>query len=95
MTKLDILAQHLGQYKTLAGNNHYFECPSCHHHNHKLTLNIEKSVFNCWHCEVKGKSFLYLLKLAGVSNLNQYKKIFNEEAKINIEDISNVINSQK
>ena len=63
MTKLDILAQHLGNYKTLAGNNHYFECPVCHHHNHKLTLNIEKSVFNCWHCEVKGKSFFVSIKV--------------------------------
>ena len=95
MTKLDILAQHLGNYKTLAGNNHYFECPVCHHHNHKLTLNIEKSVFNCWHCEVKGKSFLYLLKLAGVSNSNQYKKIFNEEAKINIKDIDNIFGKEE
>ena len=94
MTKLDILAQHLGHYKTMAGNNHYFECPSCRHHNHKLTLNIEKSVFNCWHCGIKGKSFLYLLKLAGVSNLNQYKKIFNEETKINIEDIDNIFGKE-
>ena len=94
MTKLDILAQHLGHYKTMAGANHYFECPSCHHHNKKLTVNIEKSVWNCFHCEVKGKSFLYLLKLAGVSNSNQYKKIFNEEAKINIEDIDNIFGKE-
>lgn len=94
MTKLDILAQHLGHYKTMAGANHYFECPSCHHHNKKLTVNIEKSVWNCFHCEIKGKSFLYLLKLAGVSNLNQYKKIFNEEAKINIEDIDNIFGKE-
>lgn len=94
MTKLDILAQHLGHYKTMAGANHYFECPSCHHHNKKLTVNIEKSVWNCFHCEIKGKSFLYLLKLAGVSNLNQYKKIFNEETKINIEDIDNIFGKE-
>ena len=94
MTKLDILAQHLGHFKTMAGANHYFECPSCHHHNKKLTVNIEKSVWNCFHCEVKGKSFLYLLKLAGASNLNQYKKIFNEEAKINIEDIDNLFGKE-
>ena len=81
MTKLDVLAQHLGHYKTMAGANHYFECPACHHHNHKLTINIEKNVFACFHCDLRGRSFLYLLKLAGVSNINQYKKIFNEEQK--------------
>ena len=94
MTKLDILAQHLGHYKLMAGGNYYFKCVSCFHHNNKLTINIEKSVFNCWHCGIKGKSFLYLLKLAGVSNLNQYKKIFNEEAKINIEDIDNIFGKE-
>ena len=90
MTKLDIISQHLGQYKTMANANHYFECPSCHHHNHKLTVNIGKSVWNCFHCGIKGKSFLYLLKLAGVSNTNQYKKVFNEEPKKNLEDIDNI-----
>jgi len=90
MTKLDVLSQHLGNYKLMAGGNYYFACPSCHHHNNKLTVNIEKSLWNCFHCEVKGKSFLYLLKLAGVSNPNQYKKIFNEEQKKNLDDIDNM-----
>ena len=94
MTKLDVLAQHLGHYKTMAGANHYFECPACHHHNHKLTINIEKSVWNCFHCGIKGKSFLYLLKLAGVSKPNQYKKLFNEDAKRNIEDIDNIFGKE-
>ena len=94
MNKLDILAQHLGHYKTMANANHYFECPSCHHHNHKLTVNIEKAVWNCFHCQIKGRSFLYLLKLAGVSNPNQYKKLFNEEAKKNIEDIDNIFGKE-
>ena len=94
MTKLDILAQHLGSYKTMAGHNHYFECPSCHHHNKKLTIHIEKNVFSCFHCEIKGRSFIYLLKLAGVSNLTQYKKVFNEEAKKNIGDIDNIFGEE-
>jgi len=94
MTKLDILAQHLGNYKTMAGANHYFECPSCHHRNNKLTVNVEKAVWNCFHCGIKGRSFIYLLKLAGVSNPNQYKKIFNEETKINIEDIDSIFGKE-
>jgi len=90
MNKLDVLSQHLGNYKTMANANHYFECPSCHHHNHKLTINIEKNVFACFHCDLRGKSFLYLLKLAGVANPNQYKKIFNEEKKKDLNDIDNM-----
>ena len=94
MDKLSILAQHLGNYKTMAGQNHYFECPSCHHHNKKLTIHIEKNVFSCFHCQIKGKSFLYLLKLAGVSNVAQYKKIFNEGSPINIIDIDNIFGEE-
>ena len=33
---------------------------------------------------------MYLLKLAGVSNTKQYKKVFNEEAKKNLEQIDNI-----
>ena len=95
MTKLDILAQHLGNYKTLAGHNHYFECPACHHHNHKMTINLDKGVFNCWHCALKGKSFIWLLKLAGAANPNQYKKLFNETRRINIEDIDNIFGKEE
>ena len=94
MTKLDILAQHLGHYKTMAGANHYFECPACHHHNHKLTVNVEKSVWNCFHCGIKGKSFMFLLQVAGVSNNKQYRKIFNEDVKRNIEDWEDVFGKE-
>ena len=95
MTKLDILAQHLGNYKTLAGHNHYFECPACHHHNHKMTINLDKGVFNCWHCSLKGRSFIWLLKLAGAADPNQYKKLFNETRRINIEDIDNIFGKEE
>ena len=94
MTKLDILGQHLGHYKTMAGANHYFECPACHHHNHKLTVNVEKSVWNCFHCGIKGKSFMFLLQVAGVSNNKQYRKIFNEDVKRNIEDWEDVFGKE-
>ena len=93
--KIDVLSQYLGSYKTLAGNNHYFECPSCHHRNNKMTINLEKGVFNCWHCGLKGKSFIWLLKLAGASNPNQYKKIFNETQQINLEDIDKIFGKEE
>ena len=93
--KIDVLSQYLGSYKTLAGNNHYFECPSCHHRNNKMTINLEKGVFNCWHCGLKGKSFIWLLKLAGASNPNQYKKIFQETQQINLEDIDKIFGKEE
>jgi DNA primase len=94
MNKLDVLSQHLGNYKLMAGGNYYFACPSCSHRNNKLTINIEKNVFACFHCGIKGRSFLYLLKLAGVANPNQYKKIFNETRQINIADIDNIFGEE-
>ena len=93
--KIDVLSQYLGSYKTLAGNNHYFECPSCHHRNNKMTVNLENGVFNCWHCGMKGRSFIWLLKLAGASNPNQYKKIFNETQQINLEDIDKIFGKEE
>ena len=93
--KIDVLSQYLGSYKTLAGNNHYFECPSCRHRNNKMTINLEKGVFNCWHCGLKGKSFIWLLKLAGASNPNQYKKIFQETQQINLEDIDKIFGKEE
>ena len=93
--KIDVLSQYLGSYKTLAGHNHYFECPGCHHRNNKMTINLEKGVYNCWHCGLKGKSFIWLLKLAGASNPNQYKKIFNETQQINLEDIDKIFGKEE
>lgn len=31
-----------------------FQCPKCRHHNHKLYVNVDKSVFNCFHCGFAG-----------------------------------------
>ena len=81
MNKLDVLAQHLGIHKQMAGNNLYFHCPSCQHHNNKLTVNLDKSVYNCWHCGLKGRSFVYLLRLAGAIKPNQYRNLFEEDKK--------------
>ena len=95
MEKLDVLSQYLGSYKTMAGGNHYYKCPVCNHHKNKLTINIEKNLWNCFHCEIRGRSFLYLLKLAGAANPNQYKKIFNETKQINLEDIDKLFGKEK
>jgi hypothetical protein len=31
-----------------------FQCPKCLHHNHKLYVNSDKGVFNCFHCNFAG-----------------------------------------
>ena len=95
MNKIDVLVKYFGSPKMTDRNgNSYFHCPFCHHHNNKLTINVEKGVYNCYHCEVRGKSLIYLLKRINVANPNQYKNIFNEQAKINIEDIDNLFGKE-
>ena len=95
MNKIDVLVKYFGSPKMTDRNgNSYFHCPFCHHHNNKLTINVEKGVYNCYHCEVRGKSLIYLLKRINVVNPNQYKNIFNEQAKINIEDIDHLFGKQ-
>lgn len=93
MNKLDVLVQHLGIHKQMAGNNLYFHCPSCQHHNNKLTVNLDKSVYNCWHCGLKGRSFVYLLRLAGAIKPNQYRNLFEEDKKNS--DIDNLFDEQR
>jgi len=85
----------LGNYKLMAGGNYYFKCVSCFHHNNKLTINIDKNVFSCFHCGLRGRSFIWLLKVAGAPNPNQYKKLFNETRQINIEDIDNIFGKEE
>ena len=93
--KIDILSQFLGTPKRIDRNgNAYFTCPFCSHHNPKFTVNVEKRVYNCFHCEVKGRSLGFLLKKMNVPNIEQYIKIFNEEKKTDIEDINNIFGKE-
>ena len=93
--KIDILSQFLGIPKRIDRNgNAYFTCPFCSHHNPKFTVNVEKRVYNCFHCEVKGRSLSFLLKKMNVSNIEQYIKIFNEEKKNDDGDINNIFGKE-
>ena len=89
LSKIDILTQFLGTSRITDRNgNSYFHCPFCNHHNNKLTINIEKNVYNCFHCDVRGKGLFYLLKKMKVPNLNQYKKIFSNKTQRFYETLS-------
>ena len=92
--KIDVLSQYLGSPKNTDRNgNSYFHCPFCNHHNNKLTINVEKNVYNCFHCEVRGKGLFYLLKKMKVPDLNQYKKVF-FEWKPYVTDIDNIFGEE-
>jgi len=43
-----------------------FQCPVCKHHSHKLYINVDKNVFNCFHCGFAG----------GIERLRKYKAIW-------------------
>ena len=45
-----------------------FQCPKCRHHNHKLYVNAEKGVMNCFHCGYAGP----------VSRLREFPEIYSQ-----------------
>jgi DNA primase len=59
---LNILAKNLGDYKQKKGKNYAFHCPFCNHHKHKLEINLENGLWNCWVCHKKGFSATKLLR---------------------------------
>lgn len=45
-----------------------FKCPECQHHNHKLYVNVDKQLFNCFHCGFAGP----------ISRLKKYPEIYSQ-----------------
>ncbi|MCI4437159.1 MAG: hypothetical protein JHC33_10175 [Ignisphaera sp.] len=45
-----------------------FQCPKCRHHNHKLYVNTDKGVFNCFHCGFAGP----------ISRLSAFPEIYSQ-----------------
>ena len=43
-----------------------FQCPVCKHHSHKLYVNTDKGVFNCFHCSFAGD----------IQRLRKYKAVW-------------------
>jgi len=63
-----ILESILGECDTKDNKQLAFYCPFCNHHKKKLNVNIEKNVYHCWVCDVKGRNILSLLKRLNTSN---------------------------
>ena len=73
-----ILKQTL-DYAYSARDEHLFFCPFCKHHKPKLSVNIEKNVFKCWVCDIRGKNNYYLVKRFGSFDQQQeWLQITNE-----------------
>ena len=57
---LKILNETLGNHRQTSKNEHYFKCPSCNHHKHKLAINLDKNAFHCWVCDYRGLSLIHI-----------------------------------
>lgn len=62
--KLEILTSFLGSYQK-SGKEYLFACPKCNHHKNKLSINIEKDVYKCWVCDLKGSKIRRLIRRFG------------------------------
>lgn len=77
--QIQILNSILGSPDTSKDELIYY-CPSCHHKNKKLSVNIKKGVYHCWVCHIKGKSVNSLVRKYGSSI--QYKDFVHLESSI-------------
>ena len=59
--KLKIVKQSLGNYYR-SNDELLFHCPKCNHYKQKLSVNIEKNVFQCWVCDFRGNKIDVLIK---------------------------------
>lgn len=64
---VQILDDLLGPGKSLSNGEHYYFCPFCHHHNPKFAVNVIKGKWQCWKCNKRGSSLLYLIRKLGAS----------------------------
>ena len=64
MEKTTILRRVLGDFRQ-TGTERLFHCPNCKHHKNKLSVNIDKDKFQCWHCGYSGKKIYRLIRRFG------------------------------
>ena len=90
--KLRILEDILGSwYKT--NDEYLFYCPYCKHHKRKFSINIEKSAFKCWVCDVYGRNLQRIIRkfgsypqrkewedLTGKIDITEFDGLFEEHA---------------
>jgi len=47
------------------GTELLFTCPSCNHHKHKFSINVDKNAFKCWVCDYRGRNIRRLIRRFG------------------------------
>ena len=62
---LKILNEAIGNYRQTSKDEHYFKCPECNHHKHKLAVNLDKNAFHCWICDYRGRNLRRLVRRFG------------------------------
>jgi hypothetical protein len=81
---ISLLNEVLGQNARIRkGNEAVYFCPCCNHYKRKLEVNLDTGYWHCWVCEVRGKTFLSLLKRvrANKSQLDRLYSITGEAPK--------------
>lgn len=92
--KKEILSSFLGQSDKYKEYQLLFYCPNCHHHKKKLSVNLEKEIFNCWVChfDLDPNICVNLIRKYGTSNnLEEWKKV--SRVKYNTESFEDTINN--
>ena len=93
MEKLKLLKEVLGNYY-FSNEETLFYCPYCEHHKKKLSVNVEKSCYKCWICDIHGRSIRRIIrrfgtytqlrkwdKLSGREEILQFDELFKETKK--------------
>jgi len=78
--KLKILVDVFGDYVT-EKDERLFHCPKCHHRKHKLSINIDKGVFQCWVCGFHGNNQNLLRKHGKPEQVREWKALEGEQSK--------------
>jgi DNA primase len=79
MNILSLLQQILGP-SVQKKDEHLFNCPFCHHHKKKLSINVNTNKWKCWVCGARGGHILWLLKKLNVAKevLLQFKELLGD-----------------
>jgi len=76
--KTSLLFDVLGSYYK-SNNEHLFRCPYCKHHKRKFSVNIERGVYKCWVCDIKGRNLYRLIRRFGSLKQQEVWKAFSGE----------------
>jgi len=87
MDKRKILKEVLGNFYA-SSEELLFYCPYCKHHKRKLSINIEKSVYKCWVCDIYGRNIRRVIKRFGTfKQLQEWDKHSDREDVCSFDDI--------